>query len=463
MYTVYRFERSESTMRSSSVLRAAAAASLVLSFASGSSPALAQADAPGTRHLRLDECVDLALRNNVEVQSATEDVAASEASRAGSRGQIGPRVRVDAYAHYWDSPYNIPFGAAAFPVRDQFEWNATLSATQPITGLFAIFDAYKIKNLGVDIANIRRETTRRETAYRVVESYYHVLQGQRLVEVAAASVEQLQAQLKQSNSFHTNGVVSQDDVLRAQLAVANAQQRLIQMRSRISLEQARLAVLVGQPDLTIDPQPIAAGAEQRQPRQDAVTLDQAQKTAETQRVELVEVDKRIEQSDKKVKVAYLRLAPQVSVVGAYIHNEGSQFVQTNSAYVGAQATWDVWDWGTTAGGILEAKARARQAMLARTKISDQIRLEVRRAYLELTAASEAMVVAQASVASAEENFRLVRKRYDASAATSFDVIDAEGLLTQSRGQMQTAVYDQLVARAALRRAMGTTAALLARD
>jgi len=410
--------------------------------------------------MRLDECVDLALRSNVDVQSATEDVAVSEAQRAGSRGQIGPRVRVDASAHEWDSPYNLPFGAASFPVRDQFEWNATLSATQPITGLFAIFDVYKIKNLGVDIANIRREVARRDTAYRVVESYYHLLQGQRLVEVAAASVEQLQAQLKQSNSFHTNGVVSQDDVLRAQLAVANAQQRLIQMRSRVSLEQARLAVLVGQPDVTIDPQPI--GADQ-QAQRDAVTLDQAQKTAETQRIELVEVDKRIEQADKEVKVAYLRLAPQVSVVGAYIHNEGSQFVQTNSAYIGAQAAWDIWDWGTTTSGISEAKARARQASLGRTKISDLIRLEVRRAYLELTAASEAMVVAQASVASAEENFRLVKKRYDASAATSFDVIDAEALLTQSRGQMQTALYDQLVARAALRRAMGTTAEKLARE
>lgn len=460
-------------MRRLSVVRAPAATAAVLvalSLDSVASPALAQgntdpgnAASPGTpsaRRMRLDECVDLALRNNVEVQSATEEVAVSEAQRAGSRGLIGPKVRVDAYAHEWDSPYNIPFGAASFPVRDQFEWNATLSATQPITGLFAIFDAYKVKSLGVDIANIRREMVRRDTAYRVIESYYHLIQGQRLVEVAAASVEQLQAQLKQSNSFHTNGVVSQDDVLRAQLAVANAQQRLIQMRSRVSLEQAKLAVLVGQPDVTIDPQPI--GADQ-QAQRDAVTLDQAQKTAETQRIELVEVDKRIEQTDKEVKVAYLRLAPQVSIVGAYIHNEGSQFVQTNSAYVGAQATWDVWDWGTTTSGISEAKARARQATLARTKISDQIRLEVRRAYLELTASSEAMLVAQASVASAEENFRLVKKRYDASAATSFDVIDAEALLTQSRGQMQTALYDQLVARAALRRAMGTTAEKLARE
>ncbi len=65
-----------------------------------------------------------------------------------------------------------------------------------------------------------------------------------------------------------------------------------------------------------------------------------------------------------------------------------------------------------------------------------------------------MAVAKASVALAEENFRLVQRRYDASAATSFDVVDAEGLLTQARGQMQTALYDFFITRAALRTAEG---------
>jgi outer membrane protein len=458
-------------MRRLSVLPAAA---VLVALGSVASPALAQADASaGTaassspRRLRLDECVDLALRNNVDVQSAADDVAVSEAQRSGSRGELGPKVRVDAYAHEWNSPYTIPFALdptkppAAFPVRDQFEWNATVTATQPITGLFAIFDTYKVRSLGVDVANIRREVARRDTAYRVIESYYHLIQGQRLVEVAASSVEQLQAQLKQSNSFHDNGVVSQDDVLRAQLAVANAQQRLIQMHSRVSLEQAKLSILVGAPDMLIDPQPI--GADQEAPKHEAITLDQAEKTAETQRIELVEVDKRIEQANKEVAVARLKLLPEVNLVGAFVHNEGSLFSQTNSAYVGAQASWDVWDWGTNLSGISGAKARAHQALTARVKIADQIRLDVRRAFLELTAASEAMVVAQASVASAGENFRLVKKRYEASAATSFDVIDAEALLTQSRGQRETALYDQLVARAALKRAMGTAAEKLASD
>ena len=72
-----------------------------------------------------------------------------------------------------------------------------------------------------------------------------------------------------------------------------------------------------------------------------------------------------------------------------------------------------------------------------------------------------MAVARASVALAEENFRLLQRRYDASAATSFDVVDAEALLTQARGQMQTALYDFLIARAALDTAEGVRSRSLA--
>jgi outer membrane protein TolC len=428
-----------------------------------SRPTPAVADGGSAGRLRLDECLDLALQSNVEVQSASEDVEASEADRAGARGMLGPKLHVDGYLHEWNSPFNIPFAIDAnqppanFPVRDQFEWNATISATQPVTGLLPILDALKARGLGVDIARIRRDATRRDTAFQVIESYYHLLQAERLVDVAAASVDQLQAQLRQSNSFHANGVVSADDVLRAQLAVASAQQRLIAARARVSLEQARLAVLVGRPAAPIDAQPVDASP----PANDALTLDQAQKTAETQRVELVEVDRRIEQANRELKVAWAHLAPRIDAVAAYVHNEGSQFVQRNSAYVGGTLSWDVWDWGTTTSGISGAKARVHQAELARIRMSDQIRLEVQRAFLDLTTATEAGVVARASVASAEENFRLVKKRYDASAATSFDVIDAEGLLTQSRGQLETALYDQMIARAALRRAIGVGAEHLA--
>jgi outer membrane protein len=414
------------------------------------------AGTPAFRRSSLEECVTIALQRNIDVESAREDVSASESSLAGVRGEFGPKVHVDASALRYDSAYVV----MGFPVHDIFTWNVTAMVTQPLTPLLAIYDAYKVRELGVDIAGIEREAIRRDTASRVVESYYRLLEAERLAEVAVASVDQLQAQLRQANSFHTNGIVSRDDVLRAELAVANAQQRLIQSRARVTLERSMLAVLMGMPpDSPIDAQPLPSDTP---PPRDLLTLERAEQLGEAQRVELREVDRRIQQSERDVHLAWLKLAPEINAVAAYVHNEGSPFNPPNSGYVGATASWDVWDWGTTTSGISAAQSRRRQAALARSKLDDQIRLEVRQAFVGVGAASEAIAVAQASVAAAEENFRLVKKRYEANSATSFDVTDAEALLTQARGQSQTALYEYLIARGALRRAMGEPPETLAR-
>ncbi len=407
------------------------------------------------RKMKLEDCVATALRQNPDVVSSDEDVKIAEAKRTEVRGTMGPRVHVDAYAQQWDRPFIIQFGPSSFRAREPFTWNFTASMIQPVTALFAIYQQYKVQDLGVDVATVQREATRRDTAFHVVEEYYRLLQAERLSEVAVASVDQLEGQLRQANSFHENGVVSQNDVLRAQLAVAGAKQRLIQSRAQVTLARAELAVTMGMfPDAPIEVEPLA---EDPTPKND-LSIEQAQQRALAGRVEVQELDRRIEQASRGVSGAWMRLAPQVNLVGSYIHNEGSQFAQMDSAYVGATASWDVWDWGTTTGGISEARAKARQALTARARVDDEVRLEITHAYLGVGTATEALTVAKTAVVQAEENYRLVSKRYEANAATSFDVVDAEGLLTQARGQLQTSVYDYMVARAALLRAMGDPAA-----
>jgi outer membrane protein TolC len=429
-------------------------ASLVLAL--WALPAAAQtAEAP--QRMTVNDCVALAIRQNPEVLTGTAEIEEAEARKGGAAGMFGPKLHVDANVTEWNGKFAIGFAlpglppGSAFPVHDALTWGASATLTQPITALLPIFDNYKLQDLGVDVATVRREAIKRDIAYRVTEVYYRLLQTMRLSEVAVASVDNLDAQLKQARTFYTNGVVGQNDVLRAEVAVANAKQRVIQLRGQINIARGRLATLLGLPaDALIDPQPLAGDP----PPRDASTIEDAERRAVSGRVELRELDKRIEQASHAVRYARAKLLPQVNAVGSYQHSEGFAFAQMNAAYVGATASWDVWDWGTTTSGISEAKAKTRQAMLARTKLEESVRLEARQAYVDVATAAEAMTVAKSALASAEENYRLVTKRYEANAATSFDVVDAEALLTQARGQMQTSLYDYIIARAALDRATG---------
>jgi outer membrane protein len=414
----------------------------------------------GVPRMRVADCVLATLRDNPDVKIGADEIAASRASRSEVGGQFGPRIRLEGSLQQWNSPFDIPFQLsptqppANFPVRDALTWNFSASAIQPITGLLAYYELYRMRDIGVDVAMIRQEATRRDVGFRTIEAFYRLLQVERLLEVASKSVEELEAQLKRANAFHDSGTVSKDDVLRAELAVANAKQRVIVLRAQGILGRSRLAVAMGRsPDAEVD----AEHYEGEPAPIDMPPLERAEEQGVAERVELREVDRHIEQSKSNVRISWLKMGPQLNFVASYQHNEGSQFILKDSEFIGGTLSWDVWDWGTSIAGVNEANAKMRQARTARKKIEDQVRLEVRQAFLTVGTAREAMTVAKAAVASAEENFRLVQKRYEANTATSFDVIDAEGVLTQSRGQFETAKYDYLIAGAALRRAMGASA------
>jgi outer membrane protein TolC len=406
----------------------------------------------GAKTTSLAEAISVALQANYDVRSSDAEVKGAEATRAEVRGGFGPKLHVDANFQQWYEPFSINFGGGSYTVRDAFTWTVSTSLIQPITPLLAIYDQYKLEDYGVQVAAIKRQVTRRDTAFAVVEAYYRLLEAERLSEVADASVGQLTAQERVAQSQFENGVTAKNDLLRAQLAVAAAQQRAIQARGLIVVARGQLNMAMGrQPDTALEPTPF--DGEPPPPEQEP--LSTVQQRAASQRLELRELDRNIAQADASVGFAQKKLLPQVSLIGNYTYLAGSAFQQTNSAYVGAFASWDVWDWGTTLNGIHEANAKRDQVRLAREKLDAQVRQQAQQAFVEEQTASEALHVAKASVSQAEENFRIVSRKFEKGAATSFDMVDAESLLTQARAQVQTALYDYLVARATLARATGS--------
>ena len=414
-----------------------------------------------TRPTTVADAVAVALRQNPDALSSESRVRGAEADRSGVNGGFYPRLRVDANVTQWNGPFAISFplpipgappGGAAFSVRNALTWSASASLIQPVTRLWQIYDEYKVQDLGVDVAEIKRLVTRRELAFEVVQAYYRLLEAQRLTEVARTSVTQLEAQQREAQSLFDNGVIGKNDLLRVGLALASAKQREIQMRGGVVLGCGQLATLMGEPPGTaIDAEPFTGAP----PGLEEPSVEAAEVRAAAQRLEVRELDRSMEQADHGVAAAKKKLIPQVDVIGNYTHFDGAQFQQENAAYVGLFASWDVWDWGTTTSGISSANAKLDQARIARRKLEAQVRLEARQAFVNAETARDALGVARTAVSQAEENFRIVTKKFDAAAATSFDVVDAEALLTQARGQVETGLYDLLIARAALARATGT--------
>jgi outer membrane protein TolC len=428
--------------------------------------------------LSLDQCVAIALKENPEMASANYEVDAAVAKKNVARGGYSPRLKMDAGAQRWDSTFSTPLfgmvyqycptcawtstgtnpdGSAKLDVmspvtlRPQWTWSASVTLAQPIGALWTVREANVLTKLGVDIAEIKRKEARRDVAFQVTEAYYRLLQAKSMAAVAEKSVDQVTAQVKRARTFFERGAVARNDVLRAELGLAASQQRLIQANGMVSLARGRLATLMGRsPDTEVDPADIADEPTARP----LLPVGQAEQQAVETRFEIKEIAAHIEQATAGVRMAKSKMVPQVNAVANYTRQTSSLLGLPKSWFVGATASWDIWEGGSTYYGIDDSKAQLAQAVAARRKAEDAVRLDARNAHVGVTTSAEAIEVAKQAVEQAEENFRIEQKRYESTSNTSFDVLDAETQLTTARGQHQAALYDLILAQANLDRAMG---------
>ena len=412
--------------------------------------------------MSLAKCIDVALQGNPDITSANLEVDATTAQSKSARGAFGPRLHMDAGIQRWDKalPFNLGSlnsllpPSATFPnIRDQWTWSVGATLAQPLTSLWTIKEGYALRQLGVDVAEIQRKSARRDVAFQVTEAYYRVLQAMRMADVAQKSVENIDAQVKRAQSFYRAGTVGRNDLLRAELGLAAAKQRLIQANGGVVLARGQLARLMGlPPESPIDPVDSITDLAVALP----VPATQAEDRAVADRLEMKEIAAQMEMARAGESLAKSKMLPQVNALANYTHSSpATMFAPKQDIwFIGGTASWDIWEGGGTYYGIDESKARLAQALSARRKAEDGIRLETRSAHVNATTAAQALTVARDAVEQAEENFRIEQKRYESGDNTSFDVLDAENQLTTARGQLQAATYDSLIAQSNLARAIG---------
>jgi len=117
--------------------------------------------------------------------------------------------------------------------------------------------------------------------------------------------------------------------------------------------------------------------------------------------------------------------PQVHMLGAYTYNENPFQDPQGLAEAGLAVSWSIYDGG---GGRHRTSAR-RHAAAAATRhavdVASRIELDVRRVWLEATAAREGLRVTDQANALAEEKLRSVRIRFASGTTTSGEVLQCE--------------------------------------
>ncbi|MBN2126551.1 MAG: TolC family protein [Deltaproteobacteria bacterium] len=412
--------------------------------------------------LTLDESISLALANNWSIKGKQERVDQARYAKEQARAGFYPKLSTSyGYTRLDDVARSnaIPLGGGlAIPsydlnTQDNYQWKT--SVTQPLFTGFALTSSYELAKLGIDLGEVELELERLALALKVKEVYFGILKADKVLDVATQAVGSLQSNVKVARSYYDVGMIPINDLLKAEVELANAQHDLVKARNAALLARSLFSNVLSRP--VNDPVEVEDILHYRPETGD---FDGYLKKALENRPEVKAVDLSILQSEQKIRLAKSKYYPEASLVYDYIKEgdhpdvSGSAFHDSESWQVMAVATWTFWEWGKTNNAVKESESIRRELDHTRSTLIDNIALDVKRAVLDIEIAAKNIPTTEKAVEQAEENLRVSEERYKAQVTTITEVLDAQTLLTQARTNYYGALYDHNLAKARLLRAMG---------
>ncbi len=410
--------------------------------------------------LSLDECIEISLKNNPDIQVAIETVKKNNSSVKYNYGNLLPNLSTAiSSGHVYYGPSSVQYDSQGRPVQTSgFDYN---NYGFRLTSDVVLFDGggniSRINN-----ARYNREASKEQLRYskdmltaEVIRAYYNLVRSKMLFIVQKESMEQAGQNLSRSEALLEVGSATRADVLKAKVRYSNTRLTMISTRNQIELAREDLIAL-----LNIDPER-------------AVEVDTSLV------INVIETDPKEEiafamehRADLKGLFYYKKAAKSgitnarsgwFPVLGAsfgYYWNDRKWadnfdfFKEEYQWNITGYVSLNIFDRFLTSTNVAAAKADYRIAEYNLEKSRLAAVKEVKSLLFGIREASERIGVAAETVEQANEDVRLAEERYRVGAGTMLETIDAQVALTQAKADVIEAKCDYLVAVADLARATG---------
>ncbi|PSB54711.1 TolC family protein [Chamaesiphon polymorphus] len=398
-----------------------------------------------TKSLTLKEAIDIAFRNNRDVQAARlaidRDTAGIRSAQAAQALQIG----LTSTLQNQGSP--VIFGT-----------QTTTSSNSNIQGQLQA--TYSILDAGRNSSSVRAaeeqvkfsklDLLRIEQKLRgdVTTAYYDLQAADSSVIINQASITDAKRSLSDAQLQEKAGTGTKFDILRAQVQLATANQNLVNAQGQQQTARKNIAQILSVDNNTefTAADAVSELGDWRYSLEDSIVLAYKKRPEIQQQL----VNRSI--SEQQQIIAAAADSPQVSLFANY--NLGKTLTDSTSAQdsysLGAQLSWSFWDGGAARANSDRQKVNQEINENQLTTQRNQIRFEIERAYYSLGTNKKNITTATQSLQQAEESLKLARLRFQAGIGTQTDVIQAQTELATARGNRISAILNYNRALASLR-------------
>lgn len=408
------------------------------------------------KSIGMSDAVEHALRFNPGLGAQEAESRSSEEGRKSARGAFGPRLGVSYSATKTESKRDpsATMGTKN-PKMGVYSWG--VEVTQPIFQGFRLLSTYQKAALQADSDKASLRKAELDMTEQVQTAFLEYLKAGENTRSMRDSLTRLREQLRIAQAYFEVGLSPRLDVLQAEVDVSEAESLLIEAENTQATALARLNTLLG-----FDATAVNTYTGTLKEVGFRYTLEQCLELAYRQRPDLYVAQKAVEIARKSQKEVQSDYYPQIE--GYYSMTQsgntpGMQRSGENGSHVtnwevGAQATWNVFEWGTTYYADKQAGWQVAKMRYEQENLKLEVGYDIKSKYLAVQEARKRIAVAQNSVAQATEAYNVALARYHEHVGTNFDVLDASANLTSAQSSLTGAKADYLTALSQIYVAMG---------
>ncbi|MDD3149766.1 MAG: TolC family protein [Candidatus Gastranaerophilales bacterium] len=387
--------------------------------------------------LTLEECIELAIENNPNIQAARSTAKTYDGKIGQAKSDYMPQVNLSS-----------GYDRSKQQVNTLDSYQNSVSLNQLIYDFGKTSTFVKIQKLGQEASNTNIDDVVNNIVYEVKSSYYKVLYTLKTKEVYAQSVEQYEEQLKQANAFYEEGLKPKIDVITAEVNLSNAKFNYIKSENEVSNAYADLNYTIGLQE-TLSYQL----ADNLDFGNYDMALNDALKVAYEGRPDLKGEITKETIALESVKLAKKDYYPRLNASSGYGLG-GRDFPLDSSWSVGASITLPVFNGLLTHNKVKEAKANLEVAQSNLEILKLNIFKDVQKAHIAFTEARKRIPVAEKTVEQAKEGYEMASGRYEVGIGNSIEVKDAEVTYSNAKLTYYETLYDYNVAKSNLEKVIG---------
>ena len=391
--------------------------------------------------MTLEQCRELALEHNKQIQMAQADAVASDYLVQSAKTKYLPRID---FAGGWINPgdrplrpfainfnipgvtpqgFSIPLDFISVAPKEVYTGGFILR--QPIFMGFKIVEANKIARYTSELLHEKVKMEEADVLASVDEAFWRVISVQEKVTLAQTYKSLLDHLGQDLENLYTEGMTTRNEVLKVQVKKNEVELSLVKAKNGLALSKMLLGQIIGVDANQIELDTGIISEEQLSSRLLALTNNDT-----IERAEIVMLRNKLAITESARKMVKSQFLPNIFLTAGYNWTQPNLYKGTQNNFggdwmIGVGVQIPVLTWGDRLHQVHMADQQVAKAKLELQDSQEKINLQIQQNRFKHAEALKRMELTKLSKEQAEENLRITKNSLLEGMNSIRDILEAQ--------------------------------------